>query len=204
MRGLPDKAFDLACVDPPYGPANAEISGGGEKTTLQQIRPALRPIQEVPPDLRNYRGRFARYAQSAGQGERGRASTQKNHWLGRGTQRGIFQGTVSCLEAPNHLGSQLLSVDAPYTVLYRMAKAHDFGTVHDGNGRVRMDIVQQQCQSVRVRSARKAERPPIPSHAEARRTLHMDVQPFRTAGMENTRHPHGQPVKPHSRLRAGL
>ena len=29
MRSLPDKAFDLAVVDPPYGDALASESGGG-------------------------------------------------------------------------------------------------------------------------------------------------------------------------------
>ena len=29
MREMPDNAFDLAIVDPPYGGANSEIGGGG-------------------------------------------------------------------------------------------------------------------------------------------------------------------------------
>lgn len=29
MKGLPDKAFDLAIVDPPYGDPAKEIEGGG-------------------------------------------------------------------------------------------------------------------------------------------------------------------------------
>lgn len=28
MRSLPDKAFDLAVVDPPYGGGNSDIGGG--------------------------------------------------------------------------------------------------------------------------------------------------------------------------------
>lgn len=28
MRQMPDKAFDLACCDPPYGDGNAGIGGG--------------------------------------------------------------------------------------------------------------------------------------------------------------------------------
>lgn len=29
MRTIPDKHFDLAVVDPPYGKGNSEFSGGG-------------------------------------------------------------------------------------------------------------------------------------------------------------------------------
>lgn len=28
MRGMPDNAFDLAIVDPPYGGANSDAGGG--------------------------------------------------------------------------------------------------------------------------------------------------------------------------------
>ena len=41
MKTLPDKAFDLAIVDPPYGDGNSEI-GGGEK-----IRREVRPVQDA-------------------------------------------------------------------------------------------------------------------------------------------------------------
>lgn len=34
MRTLPDNAFDLAVVDPPYGSANSESSGGGGDSDL--------------------------------------------------------------------------------------------------------------------------------------------------------------------------
>lgn len=40
MRTLPDKCFQLAIADPPYGGAgNEQFEGGG------QVRPTLRPLQ---------------------------------------------------------------------------------------------------------------------------------------------------------------
>ena len=67
LRSLPDNAFDLACVDPPYGPANAEISGGRKRpfnrfaggTRFQQYLPtcgtteAASPNTDSQPDRRN-------------------------------------------------------------------------------------------------------------------------------------------------------
>lgn len=51
MKGFPDKFFDLAIVDPPYGDGNA--SGGGTiasgdcsvNTSMEPIRAAIRPVQ---------------------------------------------------------------------------------------------------------------------------------------------------------------
>ena len=31
MRSMPDKFFELAVVDPPYGGANSQIGGGGKR-----------------------------------------------------------------------------------------------------------------------------------------------------------------------------
>lgn len=41
MREMPDNAFDLAVVDPPYGDALANESGG----VLEQVRSTVRPVQ---------------------------------------------------------------------------------------------------------------------------------------------------------------
>lgn len=41
MREMPDNAFDLACVDPPYGNALANESGGG---VLGALRRAVRQV----------------------------------------------------------------------------------------------------------------------------------------------------------------
>ena len=41
MRTLPDNAFDLAVVDPPYGDGLAER----ERETVEQIRRNLRQVQ---------------------------------------------------------------------------------------------------------------------------------------------------------------
>ncbi len=37
MRGLPDKAFDLACVDPPYGIGVTKMNMGGRKTAKKDL-----------------------------------------------------------------------------------------------------------------------------------------------------------------------
>lgn len=46
MRGLPDKAFDLAIVDPPYGIGVNSMNMGGRQT----VRPDARSWDdEIPP-----------------------------------------------------------------------------------------------------------------------------------------------------------
>lgn len=44
MRTLPDNAFDLAVVDPPYGSANSEFSGGGGRFG-QHFKKYMEPAQ---------------------------------------------------------------------------------------------------------------------------------------------------------------
>ena len=58
MRSFPDKFFDLAVVDPPYGDAappdththSAGTGTGSTSTTMEPLRRALRPIQVPPPN----------------------------------------------------------------------------------------------------------------------------------------------------------
>lgn len=54
MKMFPDKFFDLAIVDPPYGGANAESSGGVRQNP---VRGMVRPIQAY----NRFGGRFDRY-----------------------------------------------------------------------------------------------------------------------------------------------
>lgn len=54
MRNLPDNAFSLAVVDPPYGSASRDCAetGGG----IQPLRRVVRPIQDNPPKSATCRG----------------------------------------------------------------------------------------------------------------------------------------------------
>lgn len=46
MRGLPDKVFDLAIVDPPYGIGASEMTlGKGKKRDLQKIKDGITKSQ---------------------------------------------------------------------------------------------------------------------------------------------------------------
>ena len=66
MRTLPDKFFDLAIADPPYGGAgNQQLTGG-------QIRPTIRPLQTKVNHA--FGGRFEKY-NVHGQAERGQRNS---------------------------------------------------------------------------------------------------------------------------------
>lgn len=73
MKRFPDKFFDLAVVDPPYGDGNSEIGGGvrfggrfDRYKTVEPLRTAIRPVQTS----RIYRG---------GVGGTGRTSITSDH-----------------------------------------------------------------------------------------------------------------------------
>lgn len=147
MKQFPDKYFDLAVVDPPYGDALANESGGGGIGTgsVNGSTGTNRPFAQLPATRRE-REREARTTrtgperQTTGRNvglcelaERGRRSTQKNHLVGRRAGAGVFRGTVSRLTKPNHLGGQLFSSPSD-KVLFGMAQADNFRGVHNGYG----------------------------------------------------------------------
>ncbi len=57
MKTLPDKAFELAIVDPPYGDAGGGAMGRGETGTLRRV---VRPVQYRKVN-HAFGGRFDRY-----------------------------------------------------------------------------------------------------------------------------------------------
>lgn len=70
MRDMPDKAFDLAIVDPPYGDGGGELAG----QEAVKVRRTVRQVQHRGVN-HAYGGRFERYApprKYRGRGEHGR------------------------------------------------------------------------------------------------------------------------------------
>lgn len=55
MRGLPDKAFDLAIVDPPYGLGHKKLTAGGTWAKKYQITGAH---WDIPPDKQYFEELF--------------------------------------------------------------------------------------------------------------------------------------------------
>ena len=93
MRSLPDKVFDLAVVDPPYGDGNSQSVhaererereagqynrfGGwwNRYKEVQPIRSEVRQVQEVPRG--GYHGKDKYHMGQPGPGEHGPASSAK-------------------------------------------------------------------------------------------------------------------------------
>ena len=76
MRTLPDNAFDLAVVDPPYGSANSESSGGGgrfgprfERYMEPSQRWTERTLLPPPPPPTHRKGRRHREFQRRNMGK---------------------------------------------------------------------------------------------------------------------------------------
>lgn len=96
MKQFPDKFFDLAIVDPPYGDGNSQIGGGyasGDCST----------------DTRRWNRfgqRFERYMQQ-NRGNLGGEVRQKNHCVGRGPRKRILSGAFPRLTQSNYLGREL-------------------------------------------------------------------------------------------------
>jgi DNA modification methylase len=97
MKEFPDKHFDLAIVDPPYGAGFTE--GGGCKGWFTKYH------QETPPPEKwnRFGGRFDKYKSKTlcvrdqeetkelrEQAEHGRRNTQKNHYVGCSPRERIF------------------------------------------------------------------------------------------------------------------
>lgn len=90
MRGLPDNAFDLAVVDPPYGDGNSQsVHAERERGwAVQQIRRLVEPLQRSTTDSVSgststriprggYHGKDKYHMGQPGPGEPGPASTAK-------------------------------------------------------------------------------------------------------------------------------
>ena len=99
MRSLPDKAFDLAVVDPPYGDGNSQSVhaerererpdgydrfGGwwNRYKEVQPIRPEVRPVQESRGG--GITGRTNTTWANPDRGNLGDKVRQKNHSVGHG------------------------------------------------------------------------------------------------------------------------
>ena len=89
MKEYPDKYFDLAIVDPPYGDGGgswkrtdrSRFGGRFDNYRMEQIRRTVRPIQD----------------DRHGRAEHGRQSMEKNHNVGHSPREGIFRRTFPCL-----------------------------------------------------------------------------------------------------------
>lgn len=80
MRTLPDNAFDLAVVDPPYGSANSEFSGGGEiRTTLREVHGTGSKADGanaiIPPPKKKHTHGKGKQTQDGSKEERGQSDT---------------------------------------------------------------------------------------------------------------------------------
>lgn len=95
MKEYPDKYFDLAVVDPPYGDGLAERERE-RRQAVEQVRGTVRPLQDGTitftavaarerererenATAKSSRLRIAEGGQSAGLVEPGRRSSEKNH-----------------------------------------------------------------------------------------------------------------------------
>ena len=119
MRTLPDKCFQLAIADPPYGGAgNEQFEGGGrfgqrfdrykQASTSSSTAPARKTVctsteKLPPPPPAATQPRQRRKIRAI------RRSRGKVHRLGCGTKAGVFRRAVSCGKDGHYLGRQLLS-----------------------------------------------------------------------------------------------
>jgi len=91
MKQFPDKYFDLAVVDPPYGDGVAERERDGKPWNrfgerFDRYKTERSPSQQLPQErerenanAKSSRLRIAEGGQSAGLVEPGRRSSEKNH-----------------------------------------------------------------------------------------------------------------------------
>ena len=91
MKQMPDNAFDLAVVDPPYGDAR-----GGWRTASDKGSTATSIPRGGWHGKTKYHGETLRLrdqeklTQLPEPAEHGRRNTQKNHSVGRGPGKGVF------------------------------------------------------------------------------------------------------------------
>lgn len=86
MKEFPDKYFDLAIVDPPYGDAKlSENSGGGYWNRFgQRFDRYKHPLAEEERQTTRWDVGLCELA------ERGQRNTQKNYLVGRCSETGIL------------------------------------------------------------------------------------------------------------------
>ena len=124
MKEFPDKYFDLAIVDPPYGDgggagADRRDSGKGSTDTEDGIsrETVHRPRREVSltqvggvPKEQTHHERTPQRPASAGLVELGRRSSEKNHSVGRRAGKRILRRTFPRLTESDYMGGQLLRI----------------------------------------------------------------------------------------------
>ena len=114
MKQFPDKYFELAIVDPPYGDGGAHGSdktraGSAERSTvIDHLHSSQRKREREGRTNRRNVGEQVR---------------QKNHYVGHSPETGIFRRAVSCLTEPDYMGGQLFLLTAD-KMLSRVEKAH--------------------------------------------------------------------------------
>ena len=105
MRTLPDKAFDLAVVDPPYGGGFTE--GGGCKGWFTRYR---QDVNELPAERERAGTDSASGSTNTNKSWTVARETevprrkQKNHFVGRSAGTGLFRGTVPRLTQSDYMG----------------------------------------------------------------------------------------------------
>ena len=123
MREFPDKYFDLAIVDPPYGDGGGTWSNGerfGERFDRYRNN-----TEGGWHGKQAYHLGTPKRSKSTEVVEHGRRSSEKNHSVGRSPETGIFRRTVSRLTEPDYLGGQLLSTstDAVFSDMEKNQRA---------------------------------------------------------------------------------
>lgn len=115
MRTLPDKAFDLAVVDPPYGDGNggsAKRFGGmfdavyGENTRAH-VADAHERERNGAPQYNRFGGKFDKYKSSQNGRDMGCEVRKKNRGVGCCPKGGVFSRTFPHLTQSDHLGRKL-------------------------------------------------------------------------------------------------
>ena len=143
MKQFPDKYFDLAIVDPPYGDGRGGSGTGSENgskgTSIHKLGNA---------------GKWATASrlQMGGvelpeRAEHGRRNSEKNCSVGHRAGKGILRRTFPCLTKSGHLGGQLLRTPGN-EMLSDMAQNKRSGKVQHGHGRVRLDFIQRKRKSI--------------------------------------------------------
>lgn len=192
MRSLPDKHFDLAIADPPYG--------DGLCVDNQQITP---PLTYANNGIGSDKGSTGTRVRTANRRNMGSEVRQKNHCVGHRTVQRVFFRTRPCLTPANYLGRKLFYI-ATVQMLYCMAQIDNFGEFQYGNGRIRMDFISGKRKGFRVCASRQQGRCKIPPYTEAYCPVRLAVEKLCRARADYIRPDDGKPEQPHCRLPYGL
>ena len=149
LKTVPDKYFDLAVCDPPYGGGSSQTVNvereRERRTSVEPIRRAVRQVQASrsastagTDGTSTSTSRQGGRTQQPGRVELGRRSTEKNHCVGRCPGERVFRRNLSRLTQSDNLGRQLFRF-ATNALFPRMAQAHDKRELFNGYGRIRMD-----------------------------------------------------------------